>query len=161
MTRPRTTTTGAPPRGARRPRAPRLARDAGTTLYLFPVGVLVVMVLAAVAVDLSLVQVGQRRALDLATAGANDAVTAGLDPEALRTGRRRLDPTRAYAAARRAVAAGDQEGRLRAVQVQLTPSGDVAVTVVLDTPRLFATVMPGEPDVARVEATATATAVER
>jgi len=47
-------------------------------LLLFPAGLLIVMVLAAITVDLSIAFMGQRRLADAVTAAANDAATEGI-----------------------------------------------------------------------------------
>ena len=43
---------------------------------LVPAGLLIVLVMASIAVDMSLVHLRQRQAYDLASAAANDAATA-------------------------------------------------------------------------------------
>ena len=63
---------------------------------LMPAAVLIVMVLGAIAVDLTAVRLGQRELIAAAGDAANDAVTVGLDEAALRSGQGyRLDPDRA------------------------------------------------------------------
>lgn len=52
--------------------------DAGNTLVLFPVGVLILFGLGAVAIDSATVFLAQRRLADLSAAVANDAVS-GVD----------------------------------------------------------------------------------
>jgi len=59
-------------------------REAGNTLILFPTAVLVVIVLAAIAVDAAAVFLGQRRLADLAAGLATDAIAA-VDEEAFYT----------------------------------------------------------------------------
>ena len=86
-----------PRRGAReRRRAARDGRrvagagatcgDRGSTLMLVPAGLLVVLVMASIAVDMSLVHLRQRQAVDVASGAANDAVTAAAEEGALRGG---------------------------------------------------------------------------
>ena len=65
--------------------------DRGSVLMLLPACVLVVIVLASIAVDMAMVHLRQREALDLAASAANDAVTAGADPARLRAGGFDLD----------------------------------------------------------------------
>ena len=73
-----------------------LTADDGSALILMPAGVLVVLVLAAITMDLSLVHLGRRETIAAAEAAANDAATFGLDERAYRTGAGyRLDPARA------------------------------------------------------------------
>jgi Flp pilus assembly protein TadG len=79
--------------------------DDGASLVLAPVGVLVVVILAAIAFDLSWVQQAQRELTEVAASAANDAVTYGLDPASLRAGASgRLDPERARRSVSRTVA---------------------------------------------------------
>lgn len=53
----------------------------GNTLLLFPAALLVVLALAALALDAATIYLGQRRLADLAAAAANDAI-ASLDLDA-------------------------------------------------------------------------------
>lgn len=62
-----------------------MRRDRGSVMFLYPVGFLIVLLLGAIAVDLGNVWLQQRRLADAADSAANDAVTYGLDQEALRT----------------------------------------------------------------------------
>ena len=73
-----------------------LTADDGSALILMPAAVLVVMVLAAITMDLSLVHLGRRETIAAAEAAANDAATFGLDERAYRSGAGyRLDAVRA------------------------------------------------------------------
>ena len=124
---------------------------------LMPAGVLIVLVLASIAVDMALVQLRQRQAYDLAAAAANDAVTAGADPAALRRGEYRLDPDAAESIVATAVGASDLAASLAAPpDVDVTDDG-LVVTVSLTADYVFAGVIPGAPDGTTVTATATAT----
>lgn len=67
-----------------RARADRLSGDAGSSLILMPVAVLVVLLLGAIAVDLAGVRLAQADLLDVAAGAANDAATDALDQNALR-----------------------------------------------------------------------------
>ena len=58
--------------------------DRGSVLMLMPAGVLVVLLLGAIAFDLSVVFLRQRQASSLAVDVANDLATAALDEEAFR-----------------------------------------------------------------------------
>lgn len=60
-------------------------RQRGSVLFLYPVGLLIVLLLGAIAVDLGNVWLQQRRLADAADSAANDAVTFGLDQSALRS----------------------------------------------------------------------------
>ena len=58
-----------------------------------PAAVMIVLLLGAIAVDLSIVALRHQQAVDAAASAANDAATAGLDRNALRTGKGyALDP---------------------------------------------------------------------
>lgn len=129
----------------------------GSALMLMPAGVLVVLILASIAVDMAVVQLRQRQALDLAASAANDAATAA-DAPALRSGRFRVDPARARAVVDEAVAASELAPDLVAAPVvSVTPEG-VEVTLSLAADYVFAGVVPGAPDGTTVTATASATA---
>jgi hypothetical protein len=141
--------------------APRAAGDGGSSLLLFPAAVLIVLVLGAIAVDLSAVHLAKREVLDLAASAANDAVTAGLDQATFRaTGEYLIDPTLATAAAERTVAAGDPSGATTMVAITLGPGPD-QVTVELSTSAqpVFARALPGHPGATTVTGEATATAL--
>jgi hypothetical protein len=125
---------------------------------LMPAAVLVVLVLASIAVDMALVQLRQRQAFDLAAAAANDAVTAGADRAALRSGEYRLDPAAVEAVVASSVAASELAPSLAGPpEVTITPDG-VEVTVTLTADYLFADVIPGAAEGTTVTASALATA---
>ena len=74
-------------------------------MFLVPVGLLIVVLLGAVAVDLGNVWLQQRRLADAADAAANDAATYGIDIGLLRAeGTVALETARTEAAARQSVA---------------------------------------------------------
>ena len=133
--------------------------ERGSALVLMPAGVLIVLVLASIAVDLAIVQLRQRQAFDLAASAANDAATAGVDPDALRTGTFRLDPSRAETAVERTLAASQLARDIAASPTVSVAPDAVEVTVTLAADYLFADAIPGLPDGTTVAATATATAV--
>ena len=137
--------------------------DRGSTLLFFPAALLVVVVLASITVDLGRLRLVQRQADDAAAAAANDAVTAGLDVDALRRGDDyRLDPRRVDRVVRRAVQAHDHAatGSLR-VSAEVTGTRSVAVVLSGRVPLGFARVLPAAPDTVAVRTRATATAVLR
>lgn len=69
------------------------ADDRASTLLLFPAALLIVVVLAAVTVDLARLHLARRDLDDLAAAIGNDVTTLGIDETELRrTGAYRLDP---------------------------------------------------------------------
>lgn len=107
-----------------------LAREAGSALMLMPAGVLIVLLLGALAVDSAILFLGERELADLTAAAANDAATAGIDPEPFyECGRLELDETSARSVAD-AVAA-----RRTSDAVQLTGL-DIAVRDDADPPEV-------------------------
>ena len=68
-----------------------LDSERGTALMLMPAGVLIVLVLGALAVDSAILFLGERELADLTAAAANDAATVAIDEEMFyRCGRLRL-----------------------------------------------------------------------
>lgn len=67
--------------------------EVGSVLALVPAGFLVLILLAALAVDSAVAYLGQQQLHDALSAAVNDAVTAGLDNAAFyRSGSLSLDP---------------------------------------------------------------------
>jgi hypothetical protein len=135
---------------------------------LMPAAVLVVIILGAIAVDLSIVHLGEREASAAASAAVNDAVTEGVDQDRLyATGAYALDPGAVAETIRVSLAAQEQSGRDLEVVAgpTLTDSdGDgatdtVTIRVRMTVDYLFARSIPGAPEHTTVEAEATATAV--
>lgn len=127
-------------------------------MFLLPAGVLVVLVLGAIVVDLSVVHLASRQAVDAATAAAADAAGAGVDAEWLRSGRGlRLDADRAATAARRAVDDRRLPHEVRDVTVVLGPDPDqVTVSVELEVEPIVGAALPGaRPAVVRGSGSAT------
>ena len=132
--------------------------DGGSVLMLVPAAVLIVLVMAAIAVDMSPLHLRQRQAHDLAAAAANDAATAAADQAALRGGDYVLDEDVAGRVAAAVVEASDRPEIAVAPQVRIV--GEVVeVEVALEADYIFAGVVPGAPDGRTVRATARATAV--
>jgi Flp pilus assembly protein TadG len=143
----------------------------GNVLLLFPAAVLVLVILGALAVDFSIVYLGEREAADLAAALANDAASAldesafygEADPTA--EAEFRLDEDRAAALIAARVDAREREGDGFTVVGQPTLSLDGAtrlrVTVTAEVPLVFSRALPGAPRVATVEASAEVDAVRR
>lgn len=134
---------------------------------LMPAGVLVVLVLGSMAVDFSVVHLGEREVASAAAAAANDAVTYGIDEAAVYgAGTYGLDPGRVNEAVALTLAAQERTGTdLRLADApRLTDSdGDgftdtVTLTVRMEVDYVFARAMPGAADGVTVEASATATA---
>lgn len=137
-------------------------RERGSVLMLMPAAVLIVIVLGSIAVDFAIAFLGEREALGLATAAANDAATAGLDEAVFRdTGEFAIDEDRARRVVDATLEASSSE--LRDIEVDVSfPVVDgveaVRVEVAGTVDYVFAEAIPGAPDSIRVEATATAVA---
>lgn len=113
-------------------REPVLTRDRarGSALFLVPAGILILMMLAAMAVDFSHLYLERRELLAATSAAANDAVTA-IDQDLLRLdadARLELDVARVEAVAAATLAA---RGFTVAPTVAVTasPEGNPRVTV--------------------------------
>jgi len=134
-------------------------RERGSILLLMPAAVLVLLALAAVAVDASLAFLAEREVANAAAAAANDAAGAALrDSDFYREGRVVIDPSLAEAVASRSVDARS-ERYLHDVRVDVETDGDrVRVTVSGRVDYLFSSALPGGPHHADVQASATATA---
>jgi Flp pilus assembly protein TadG len=139
-------------------------RERGSVLLLMPAGVLVLLVLGAIAVDFSLVHLAQRELADAAAAAANDAAVAGLDEGAFYgAGRLHVDQRRArsVAAASWAVrSAAFLDGGLERVDVSTVAGEQVQVTVTAraTVEMIFSKALPGAPQRRSVRAVAVATA---
>jgi hypothetical protein len=100
-------------------------REDGSIALLLPAAVLVLLVLGAIAVDLSLVQGGQRRLVDLAGTLATDAVGQVDLDAAFATGQASVDLAAAQRHADRSVAAVvAADARLRRAACVVSPDGD-------------------------------------
>jgi len=141
-----------------RRRHPRPGGDRGSILLLVPAAFLVVMILASIAVDMSLVHLRQRQAHDLASSAANDAVTAAANHQALRSGRIQLAQTDAEAVVARIVAASDLAPQVVGAPVVRIRLDTVEVELSLRADYVFASVVPGAPDGTTVTAIASASA---
>jgi hypothetical protein len=135
-------------------------RERGSALMLMPAGLLIVLVLASIAVDMSLVHLRKRQAFELAAAAANDAAAAGVDQGLVRTTHAYvLDPARTRAVVGDVVAASELASDLAGPPVVTVTGAAVRVELTLDADYIFADIVPGAPDGAVVTASATATAV--
>lgn len=124
----------------------RLHGDDGSSLMLMPVAVLIVLLLGAIAFDLSVVHLAHRDLLDVAESAANDAATEALDQLALRRdGAYRIDPGLAASSLDRSLARHRVDQAVTARSIVVGPAGD-QVTVELErpVPYVFATSLPGE-----------------
>jgi len=138
--------------------APRCRDERASVLLLVPAALLIVLVMASIAVDMSLVHLRRRQAHDLAAAAANDAVTAAADENSLRAGGYRVDPDRAQQVVARIIAASDLAPDLAAPPSVRITGDSLVVEVSLHADYIFAGVIPGTPDGTTVTATASATA---
>lgn len=141
-----------------RPDVPARRGDRGSVLMLVPAGLLIVMIMASIAVDMSLVQLRQRQAHDLAAGAANDIVTAAADQALLRSGRTAVDPDAATAVLGRIVATSDLAPHVVGTPVVRVTDGTVEVEISLHADYIFAGVVPGSPDGTTVTARASASA---
>jgi hypothetical protein len=132
------------------------ARDRGSVLMLVPAGLLVVLVMASIAVDMSLVQLRQRQAHDLAAGAANDAATAAIDSGSVRSHTVVIDVDAAARIAEEVVAASDLSADVVGRPAVRVVDGRVEVEVSLRADYIFAGVVPGADDGMTVTATASA-----
>jgi len=114
------------------------------------------MILASIAVDMSLVHLRQRQAHDLASSAANDVVTAGANHAALRSGRVELAQADTEALVARIVAASDLAPQVVGSPVVRIRPETVEVELSLRADYVFASVVPGAPDGTTVTAIASA-----
>jgi Flp pilus assembly protein TadG len=124
---------------------------------LMPACLLVMLVLASIAVDMSLVHLRQRQAVNVAAAAANDAVTAGASPDAIRRGDYALDRHRVERVVQQVVEASDLAPYLAGPPEISIDGTRVAVTVTVEVDYLFTAVMPAAPDSTVVRGSASAT----
>lgn len=136
-----------------------------------PAGVLVLIILGAIAVDFAVAFLGQRELSSLASAVANDTATAALSDERfyrgaggaggdVGAGEIEIDPVAARRLAQEAVERRSPRG-LRNIVVDAQAEGArVCVRLRGDVDYVFAKAIPGAADGTTVEGTAVATAVE-
>lgn len=138
----------------------RAERQRGSVLMLMPAAVLVVLLLAAISVDLSLVFLRQRQASGVAVDVANDLASAALDEGAFRsTGEFTLDPDRAERLGRAFIDSSDLAGDVVDVDIEVIGPDAVRVALTVRVEYLFAKAIPGAADGTTVSAHATAVAV--
>lgn len=130
---------------------------------LMPAAILIVLVLGAIAVDMSVVHLAKRELIDAAAAAANDAVTIGMDEEALRNGAGfTVDPQRAMHAAEQSLEAAGLLDRLaEAPEITVTDDDRVQVHLVIEVDYIFAKALPGNDGHTIVHARASAMASQR
>ena len=147
--------------------AERRARgDQGTVLMMLPAAVMIVLMLAAVAVDETGVYLAHRRLHAAAAAAANDAITAGLDLDAFNaTGEYRLDPARVAAAVSRSLGAQQSEtvdaAVVSAPSISVDASGrqTIQLTLTANVRLIFAGAIPGFDNRRRITERASASVV--
>lgn len=133
--------------------------DRGSTLLLVPAGFLIVLIMASIAVDMSLVHLRQRQAVDVASGAANDAVTAAADEGALRGGDGvAVSQADAEAVVERIVAASDLAPEVVGAPVVRVTAASVEVELTVRADYVFAGAVPGAPDGTTVTARASARA---
>lgn len=119
-------------------------QDSGSAIHLFPVGVLAVLVLGAMAVDAAVVHLATRQALDTATSAADGAVVVALDRDSVHEGGGyRVDPSAADAVARRMVSERNLPHRVKDVEVDVGGDGSVSVRVTLEVEPILGAAIPG------------------
>lgn len=129
----------------------------GSVLMLMPAGVLVVLLLGAIAFDLSLVFLRQRQASAVAVDVANDLAGLALDEDAFRSdGVIRLDPDLAEVMGRELVASSDLADAVVDLEVDLVSDTAVEVRLVVEVDYVFAKAIPGAAEGTTVTAAATA-----
>ena len=118
--------------------------DGGSVLALVPAGFLVLVLLAALAVDSAVAYLGQQQLHDALSAAVNDAVSAGLDdPAFYRSGSLILDPATVDRTVCAAVAAQGDPG-LHHLQLAVAITGSsVRVAGVATVDAVFGRAIPG------------------
>jgi Flp pilus assembly protein TadG len=126
---------------------------------LMPAGALIVLLLGAIAFDLSLVFLRQRQASSLAADVANDLASIALDVPTFReSGAFVLDPVRADAVGRSLLDASDLADELTSATITVGTADTVTVRVTVSIGYVFAKAIPGAADGTTVTASATAVA---
>jgi Flp pilus assembly protein TadG len=145
--------------------------DRASVVVLVPAAVLILLMLGALAVDLTVAYLARHQLDDAAASAANDAVTAGLDLAAFDAdGRYQLDEATVDAVVLRSLAARHDPVVDRAIaemtiSVVVLQSGDamrpaqVTVTIRSRADLVFMKAVPGLSPTIGVTASATATAV--
>lgn len=127
-------------------------RERGSSLLLMPAGVLVVIVLGALAVDLSHVHLAQREVVAAVQGAAGDAATGSYrEATFYREGAVVIDPAAARAEVEAALAAHPRPITITAFTVTL--DGEVVVRASAPVETIFAKALPGGPRVITVTAT--------
>jgi len=140
----------------------RSATDRGTALLLYPAGVVVLICLAAITVDLTLVRTARRELVSVVQAAADDAAGAA-DPARLHAGDRlTVDLDRARRIVEADLEEVDLPGRLVSpVDVRLGDDpAEVVVLARMEVPSVFLGALPGVSETTTVEVAATGRRLE-
>ncbi len=138
----------------------RTTHDGGSSLVLMPAAVLVLVVLAAICVDLSAVQLRQRELVVAAQAAANDAAAVAFDEAGFYDhGGVGLDARTARHVAAASLAANAPDAVIEGLRVD-PGSATVEIRVVARAATVFARGLPGGPRTVALRARARA-ALER
>ena len=126
----------------------RGSAERATTLLLFPAAVLVLIVLAAIAIDMSMIHLTRREVVRAASHAADDAA-ALIELDGLRRGEPvSIDLVAATRLVRTELAAARLPGRIvdgpRVERV--SGSATVSVTLTVEVAHIFARGVPGGPD---------------
>ncbi|MEA2842752.1 MAG: hypothetical protein QOJ69_423 [Actinomycetota bacterium] len=139
--------------------------ERGSSLLLFPAGILIVLVLAAIAVDTSIAFMGQRELGNATAAAANDAASQAVDNAAFyQHDRVELDPAAVESLAVAKVRAALDQTRHAGLSIEAVASPPAAVgcpwtvkvTASSRVSYVFARALPGGPHEADIHATAVA-----
>jgi len=127
---------------------------------LVPAGFLVVLILASIAVDMSIVQLRQRQAFDFASSAANDAATAAAESVRQGDGPRdvRVDLHSAQVLVGQELAASELAPHVVGRPLVRVAGNQVEVRLSVRAGYIFAKAIPGAPDGTTVTVHATAVA---
>lgn len=139
----------------------RWRQEDGNTLLLMPVGVLILLVLGAIAVDFAIVYTAQRELANLTAGLANDAAGAVDEGAFFATGEYRIDGARARQVVEFVVATRPDDALdVACPTVALEASDEVRVACVGTIELIFADALPGGISPYTVRASSTARAAE-
>jgi Flp pilus assembly protein TadG len=128
---------------------------------LFPAGVLVLLILAAITVDSSIAFLGERALADATASAANDAAIEGLSNRSFYEGGQvELNPADSKRIAEARVRDLIDPGRYHGLRVTVEvspPYCRVIVTAEADVDYIFAKAVPGASDEIHVQSTSSAT----
>lgn len=122
----------------------RSREDRASTLLLVPAATMVLLLLGAIAVDLSAVHLARRELLRAAAHAADDAASMVDRAGLRRTGEARLDPDAAARVVRAELALARLPGDVTAIDVRVdAAAGTVDVTASMDVEPVFGRAIPG------------------